>query len=318
MINTYSLSKDGNTSLSPHFKVKEFKRYDDVVEIDTELIERLEMLSDCLSNAPIVINTTHDAFSVNLYVKGHTAQEITVLSEICDFKGISVLNGSTVFVSINEYGEKPNFIKTCGWIKIVKYKKRLIDSITFPEIRDTIKNYAKRFNDKGTHVSSGGFMCTYKFPQFNYKTNGHFIRTYPDHKYGIGVTRGGEIKYGNVDYVDYTEFLSGHPVLLDDYKQCNMSYAKEVDGNHPRHAIGYEDTHYYDILIDGRRKTAPGLNLFALRQLMTHLNLSHAINLDGGGTTAGAKNGDMINNPTENRLTNNAIVIKYLGESEVN
>lgn len=318
MINTYSLSKDGNTPLSPHFKVKEFKRYDDVVEIDTELIERLEMLSDCLSNAPIVINTTHDAFSVNLYAKGHTAKEIAVLSEICDFKGISVLNGSTVFVSINEYGEKPNFIKTCGWIKIAKFKKKLINSITFPEIRDTIKNYAKRFDDKGTYVFSGGFWCTPKFAQFNYKTNGHFIRTYPDHKYGIGVTRDGEIIYGHVGCIDYSEFYSGHPVLLDDHKQCDMSYALEVDGNHPRRAIGYDDNYFCVITIDGRSKTAKGLNLFALRQLMTHLNLSHAINLDGGGSVADAEGGKITNTPTENRVINNAIVIKYAGKAEVN
>lgn len=318
MVKTYSLSKDGNTFLSPHFKVKEFYRDGDVIEIDTELIEKLEMLSNCVNNAPIVINTTHDAFSVNLYVNGYTAKQIAVLSEICGFKGISILNNKTLFLSINEYGEKPNFIKTCDWITIVKYKKRFITSITFPEIRDTIKNYAKRFNDKGTHVSSGGFFCTYKLPQFNYKTNGHFIRTYPNHKYGIGVTRDGEIIYGHVDYIDYSEFLSGHPVLLDKHKQCDMSYATDVDGNHPRHAIGYDNNCFYEIFVDGRSSTAKGLNLFALRQLMTHFNLSHAINIDGGGTTAGAKDGEFINTPTENRVMNNAIVIKYAGESEVN
>ena len=318
MVKTYSLSKDGNTSLSPHFKVKEFYRDGDVVEIDTELIEKLEMLSDCVNNAPIIINTTHDAFSVNLYVNGYTAKQIAVLSEMCDFKGISVLNNKTIFLSVNEYEEKPNFIKTCGWIHIVKFKKKFIKSITFPEIRDSIKNYAKRFNDSGTHILTGCFWCTYKFAQYNYKTNGEHIRTFPDHKYGIGVTRDGEVKYGHIDYIDYSEFLSGHPVLMDNHKQCNMSYAKEVDGNHPRSVIGYDDDNVYTIAIDGRSSTAKGLNLFALRQLMTHLNIAYAINLDGGGSVAMAKDGKIINTPTENRVINNAIVIKYTGESEVN
>ena len=172
MIKTYSLKKDGNTSLSAHFKVKEFDRDGDIVEVDTKLIEKLELLSDCLNNAPVYINSTHNAFSVNIYVKGYTAKQLAVICEICDFKGISVLNNSTVCVNVKDCDKPHNFIRDCDWIKILRFKKNLVKGISFPEIRDTIKNFAKKFNDKGTHVSNGGFYCTYKCAQFNYKTNG--------------------------------------------------------------------------------------------------------------------------------------------------
>lgn len=316
MIKTYSLKKDGNTSLSAHFKVKEFDRDGDIVEVDTELIEKLELLSDCLNNAPIYINSTHNAFSVNIYVKGYTAKQLAVICEICDFKGISVLNNSTVCVNVKECDKPHNFIRDCKWIRILRFKKNLIKSIAFPEIRDTIKNYAKRFDDKGTYVSNGGFWRTYKVAQFNYKTNGVFVTTYPDHKYGMGVKPNGELHYGNVATEDYIEFLSAHPVLTDNHRQCDFSYAKEIDGNHPRKALGYDNKYVYRITVDGRSKTAKGLTLFALRQLMTRYNIAYSINLDGGGSTADADNGEITNTPSENRLVNNAVMIKYLGEAE--
>lgn len=316
MIKTYSLTKDGNTSLSAHFKVREFDREGDVVEVDTELIEKLELLSDCLNNAPVYINSTHNAFSVNIYVKGYTAKQLAVICEICDFKGISVLNNSTVCVNVKDCDKPHNFIRDCEWIKILRFKKNLVKGISFPEIRDTIKNFAKRFNDKGTHVSNGGFYCTYKCAQFNYKTNGVFVTSYPDHKYGMGVKLNGELHYGNVATEDYIEFLSGHPILTDNHRQCDFSYAKEIDGNHPRKALGYDNNYVYKITVDGRSKKAKGLTLFALRQLMTHYNIAYSINLDGGGSTADAEDGVIINVPSENRLVNNAVMIKYLGEAE--
>lgn len=317
MIKTYSLKKDGNIYLSAHFKVKEFDRDGDVVEVDTELVEKLELLSDCLNNAPIYINSTHNAFSVNIYVKGYTAKQLAVICEICDFRGISVVNNTTVYVSVNEEENKATgFIKSCGWIKVIRFKKNLIKSISFPEIRETIRSFAKKFDDKGTYISNGGFWGTFKYTHFWYKTSGNFIKTHPDHKYGMGVKPNGKLHYGNVATEDYIEFLSGHPILTDNHRQCNFSYAKEIDGTHPRTALGYDDEYVYLIIVDGRSKTAKGLTLFALRQLMTHYKIAYSINLDGGGSTAYAKDGVIMNAPTEHRLVNNAILIKYLGEAE--
>lgn len=316
MIRTYSLTKDGNTSLSAHFKVKEFDQGGDIVEVDTKLIEKLELLSDCLNNAPVYINSTHNAFSVNIYVKGYTAKQLAVICEICDFKGISVLNNSTVCVNVKDCDKPHNFIRDCDWIKILRFKKNLVKGISFPEIRDTIKNFAKKFNDKGTHVSNGGFWGTYKYPSFNYKTSGAFVMTYPNHKYGMGVKPNGELHYGNVATEDYIEFLSGHPILTDNHRQCDLSYASEISDAHPRTALGYDNEYVYQIIVDGRSNKAKGLTLFALRQLMTRYNIAYSINLDGGGSTAYAKDGVIINTPSENRLVNNAVMIKYLGESE--
>jgi hypothetical protein len=222
-----------------------------------------------------------------------------------------------VYVSIKEKESKEtNFIKSCGWIKVIRYKKTRIKSVSFPEIRDTIKNFAKKFNDKGTHIFNGGFWGTYKYAHFWYKTSGHYVKTHPDHKYGMGVKPNGELHYGNVETENYIEFLSGHPILTDNHRQCDNSYAKEIDGTHPRTALGYDNDYVYMIIVDGRSTKAKGLTLFALRQLMTHYKIAYSINLDGGGSTAYAKDGVIMNTPSENRLVNNAVMIKYLDEAE--
>ncbi len=57
MVKTYSLKKDGNTNLSPHFKVKEFRCKDgtDKILIDDKLVEKLEEIRSELNAKALVI-----------------------------------------------------------------------------------------------------------------------------------------------------------------------------------------------------------------------------------------------------------------------
>ena len=310
MTKTYSLLRDGETFVSPHFQVKEFKTQGDTVIIANKLINKLEKLSDCLNNAPIRIRKAHSAFSVEISVVGYLPTQLAVLAEICAFESIQIA-GNYLIVDVVDTRERQNYIKTCKWIHIFKFDKRRIKSMAFPEIRDTVKNYAKRFNDEETHIFNGGFFGTYKFPVYVYKTHGEYVSKTKDHHYGIGVTADGDIKYGDVERDNYIEFLSGHPVLTDNHTQCDISYANELRGANPRTVLGCDDDNVYVVLVDGRSNHAKGLTLFALRELMTRLDIANAINVDGGGSTIGAKGGKVLNSPTENRVISNAIVIKY-------
>lgn len=311
MTKTYSLLRDGETFVSPHFQVKEFKTQGDTVIISNKLLNKLELLSNCLNNAPIRIRKTHSAFSVEISTNGYLPIQLAVLAEICAFEGIQIASGNSLIVDVVDTRERQNYINTCGWIRIFKFDKRRMKSIAFPEIRDTVKNYAKRFNDKEIYIFNGGFFGTPNYPVYMYKTHGEYVSKSNDHYYGIGVTADGEVKYGDVTKDNYMEFHSGHPVLTDNHIQCDMSYANELRGANPRTVLGCDDNNVYMILVDGRRNNAKGLTLFALRELMTRLGIANAINIDGGGSTIGAKGGEILNNPTENRVISNAIVIKY-------
>jgi hypothetical protein len=56
-------------------------------------------------------------------------------------------------------------------------------------------------------------------------------------------------------------------------------------GRYPRGAIGYDDTHVYGVVVDGRMDTDVGMTLTELAAYMTeHLGVAAALNLDGGGS----------------------------------
>jgi len=56
-------------------------------------------------------------------------------------------------------------------------------------------------------------------------------------------------------------------------------------GRYPRGAIGYDDTHIYGVVVDGRMDTDVGMTLSELAAYMTErLGVVAALNLDGGGS----------------------------------
>ena len=58
-----------------------------------------------------------------------------------------------------------------------------------------------------------------------------------------------------------------------------------TDGRYPRAAIGYDDTHVYCVVVDGRTDTDVGMTLSELAAYMIgRLRVAAALNLDGGGS----------------------------------
>jgi hypothetical protein len=78
-----------------------------------------------------------------------------------------------------------------------------------------------------------------------------------------------------------------------------------TDGRYPRAAIGYDDTHVYAVVVDGRSDGDVGMSLTELADFMTErLGVTAALNLDGGGSaTLAARDPEgafhVINNPMD-------------------
>jgi len=73
---TYSLKKDGNTSLSKNFKVKEFKCNDgsDTILISSELVEVLQQIRDHFGKA-VKINSAYRSVAYNKKVGGSSKSQ---------------------------------------------------------------------------------------------------------------------------------------------------------------------------------------------------------------------------------------------------
>jgi hypothetical protein len=71
-----------------------------------------------------------------------------------------------------------------------------------------------------------------------------------------------------------------------------------TDGRHPRAALGIGAGDVLAVACDGRRTGVDaGLSMLELAHVMARLGARHAINLDGGGSTALVHRGHLLNNP---------------------
>lgn len=306
MFNGYSLSKNGNDFISPHFQVKEFKQPGKVdVVVSLGLIHRLEALSDCINNKPIyIVKTYNQGDLVDIRVKGYTAEDLAVLACACEFNHISEVSKNVLKVgtSLDLPSGYLGTILDCGWIHIRAIPFDEIEYIDVVETRESVKTTATKFNEVD-YIINGGFFCTYKEPQFNMKIRGRTLKTYPDHKWGMIFTKN-RIRYGELSQGN--TFISGHPVLLDNSEFCDYKYASEIDGERQRTAMGYDDRYLYLVVCDKTK----GLTLRGLRQIMKHIGCTYAINLDGGGSSSLFQKGKEKNRQTDQRRVNNCIFIK--------
>jgi hypothetical protein len=70
-----------------------------------------------------------------------------------------------------------------------------------------------------------------------------------------------------------------------------------TDGRHPRAALGVANGRILAVACDGRSRRDAGLTLLELAKLMVALGCEHALNLDGGGSTALVSGGRLQNLP---------------------
>ena len=91
--------------------------------------------------------------------------------------------------------------------------------------------------------------------------------------------------------------IGGGPALVRQGRPTGARVAKGFE-RHPRSALGWNDTHFFLVTVDGRQAgLSIGMTLSELASLMTELGCTEAFNLDGGGSTELLLQGRILNSP---------------------
>ena len=106
--------------------------------------------------------------------------------------------------------------------------------------------------------------------------------------------------------------IGGGPRLVVDGKPVEGWSSPTV--RHPRTALGWNDSHLYLLLVDGRQPgLSVGMSFQELAAYFIKLGCTHAVNLDGGGSASMWVFGQTVNSPSEGKerpIANGLVLIK--------
>ncbi len=101
------------------------------------------------------------------------------------------------------------------------------------------------------------------------------------------------------DLTGVSTAIGGGPLLIADGTKQTFS---PNPPRHPRSAIGWNATHVFFVVVDGRQKDlSVGMTLPELADLMGDLKCTDALNLDGGGSSTLWLAGSLMNSPSDGR-----------------
>lgn len=192
-------------------------------------------------------------------------------------------------------------------ITVVEFEKSELSKIHFAlcqQPRETLGSFYKRQTIKPDVICNGGlFNMADGVTMFEYRTNDKAISTTVKYKVGMGINRAtGELEYGNIDEGKFVDFISGYPPLVCDGERISPDIGKELDYKARRTALGYNSNKIFLVAVEGR-----GLTFTGLTNVMLGLKCTHAINLDGGGSTKILVKGESITSENYNRAVDNVI-----------
>jgi hypothetical protein len=91
--------------------------------------------------------------------------------------------------------------------------------------------------------------------------------------------------------------IGGGPALLQGGKRQEIKFSKPNE-RHPRSAIGWNATHMFFVVVDGRQPgLSVGMTLAELTDYFLKIGCTEAMNFDGGGSTELILNGRIVNSP---------------------
>ncbi|MHB1096291.1 MAG: phosphodiester glycosidase family protein [Gemmatimonadaceae bacterium] len=118
------------------------------------------------------------------------------------------------------------------------------------------------------------------------------------------------------------QLVGGWPVILrdrvtmvDEAATREFTATGNANVRHPRSFVGFDaDTsHLYLVAVDGRSTASVGMTLVEAADFLREQGVAHALNLDGGGSTALVVDGRVINTPSDRggeRTVANALLIE--------
>lgn len=200
-------------------------------------------------------------------------------------------------------------IKYNPYTYVIKLPKKdyIVDFALCKEPKETLSQFYNRANPKPEYLINGGFFSMSNgATTFTYKDENKWISD-SQYKMGFGVTHQGEMKYCMAQDNTVKDFICGYPYFLHNGEKQKLYYAQDVDGRHPRTAIGYNDDYYFIVIVDGRTAINKGMTFSELADVFISIGAKYAMNLDGGGSTRCLENGNVLNQPTENRAVDNVV-----------
>ena len=206
-----------------------------------------------------------------------------------------------------------NYHENAHLIVMGKDEISKIDFAKCKEPRETLKNFYDRQTVKPDIITNAGFFnMSNGDTVFNYMDEKEIESTYNLHKWGMGILEDGTLKYGCIDEGCWVDFISGFPNLIDGGQKVDISYANEINYKARRTILGYNDDNVYILLVEN-----PGKLLEECQDIMLDVGCTHAINLDGGGSTKGLDAGVSITDDWTNRPVDNVLCVYFKKEEPV-
>ena len=119
--------------------------------------------------------------------------------------------------------------------------------------------------------------------------------------------------------VDAWQVWSFGPSLLDEngvqYENLRDEIYDVMANRNPRTGIGYyEPGHYCLVVVDGRVDGAPGATIEEFASIFESLGCAQAYNLDGGGSSVMAFDGEIVSDRSQERKLPDIILVKEIEE----
>lgn len=187
-----------------------------------------------------------------------------------------------------------------------------VDFALCAQPRQTLQNFYNACERKPDILTNGGFFgMSDGSTCFNYVDDGQIVHSTDQYKWGIGIVDAKTMIYNSFDNrTDWRDFISGYPVLIDNYQPVKITFAKELNYKARRTILAFDPDYLYLICID-----KPGMAYSAMQAMLQSFNVQYAINLDGGGSTRMMDNGQVVTNGSENRAVDNVVAV-YLKKEE--
>lgn len=195
-------------------------------------------------------------------------------------------------------------------VELPKKEIKKIDLALCQEPRETLKSYYDRQAKKPDFIMNGGFFnmddgrtC------FNFTDEGVCIVFGHWNSAGMGVIGDNELVYSNIhNRDDWRDYVAAYPPLIEDGKALPITYATELNYKARRSVLAYNADTVFLIAVE-----SPGMKFEAVQSVLLAMGVTHAIGLDGGGSTKILQDGKSITSTAYNRAVDNVVAV-YLKE----
>ena len=215
-------------------------------------------------------------------LKGEIILQDTTLS----MDGINVSRDTNTIIFYNKYFGDSTFTNDFGFEAIISPSNSwMVNDTIICKVESISKNgYNTEIPDDKMVISASGLKADY--------LKKHFAENIPI-KILLKI-------YPSVP--NLKEMVGGYPIIIEDGESLSLNPNHAfIYTKHPRTAVGInkDSTKLLFVTVDGRQSSSIGMNLYELADLMLKLGAYHAMNLDGGGSTAMVVRNKIMNSPSD-------------------